>query len=428
MTETATPTTLTAEEAEAFRQRCRAFLSQHATRGARRDLAAAREFQAALTEAGLAGLAFGTEFGGAGLTLEHERIWREVSQDFPQMTSELVISHGMCLPVLNEFGTDEQKRTYMPDNIAARTVWCQMFSEPGAGSDVASLQTKAERDGDEWIINGQKVWTTLAHESDFGVLIARTDPRTAQTRRHLDVHRPPQGHPGCRDPADSPDRRRQALQRGVLHRPARTGRQPARRLQQRLAPGDRHAHVRAGRDRFDGRRLRSASPTSTCWSPPPRGPAGIGDPVVRDQIMQVYAMETTKSLVAMRTRAEMKAGKAPGPGGSLGKLAGSMIQWRFREIAMEIAGAGSQAWEPSEGGAGELQTAVVGSFSASIAGGTDEIQRNIIGDRVLGLPRDIAVDTGVALQRPQGRHRPPLTQGQPSSPRTRRTPPDTQAI
>ncbi|MEL0195220.1 MAG: acyl-CoA dehydrogenase family protein, partial [Acidimicrobiaceae bacterium] len=78
--------------------------------------------------------------------------------------------------MLNEFGTDEQKRKFMPDNISAKTVWCQMFSEPGAGSDVASLQTKAERDGDEWILNGQKVWTTLAHVSDYGVIIARTDP------------------------------------------------------------------------------------------------------------------------------------------------------------------------------------------------------------------------------------------------------------
>ncbi|MCB0968179.1 MAG: acyl-CoA dehydrogenase family protein, partial [Ilumatobacter sp.] len=176
MTDTATPTALTAEEAAEFRDRCRAFLEANATKGARRDLSAAKEFQGKLAEAGLAGLSFDKEFGGAGLTLEHERIWRQVSQEFPQMTGELVISHGMCLPVLNEFGTEEQKRTYMPDNIAARTVWCQMFSEPGAGSDVASLQTKAERDGDEWIINGQKVWTTLAHESDYGVLIARTDP------------------------------------------------------------------------------------------------------------------------------------------------------------------------------------------------------------------------------------------------------------
>ena len=109
-------------------------------------------------------------------------------------------------------------------------------------------------------------------------------------------------------------------------------------------------------------------------------------------------METTKSLVAMRTRAEMKAGKAPGPGGSLGKLAGSVIHGAFREIAMEIAGAGSQAWDPDDDHGGRPAEPVVGSFSSSIAGGTDEIQRNIIGDRVLGLPRDISVDTNVPFK------------------------------
>jgi len=122
------------------------------------------------------------------------------------------------------------------------------------------------------------------------------------------------------------------------------------------------------------------------------------DPVVRQQLMEIYCMETTKSMVAMRVRAELKAGKSPGPGGSLGKLAGSVIAWRFREIALEIAGAGSQAWDPSDQHGGELSLTVVGSFSASIAGGTDEIQRNIIGDRVLGLPRDISVDTNVPFK------------------------------
>ena len=124
----------------------------------------------------------------------------------------------------------------------------------------------------------------------------------------------------------------------------------------------------------------------------------IDDPVVRDQLMEIYCMETTKSLVAMRTRAEMKAGKAPGPGGSLGKLYGSVIMWRFREIAMEIAGANSMAWSDGDAAGAALSTQVVGSFSSSIAGGTDEIQRNIIGDRVLGLPRDISVDRGVPFK------------------------------
>jgi len=396
MTDTTTATTLSPAEADEFRARCRAFLEANARPGARRNLTAARTFQGKLAEAGLAGLAYATEYGGAGLTSEHERIWRAVAQEFPAMTGELVISHGMCLPVLNEFGTEEQKRTYMPDNIAARTIWCQMFSEPGAGSDVASLQTKADRDGDEWILNGQKVWTTLAHESDYGIVIARTDP---EQPKHAGISmfivdlkspgveiRPIHQIDGGRHfnevfftdvriPVDNlvgeyNNGWRQATAMLMYERVA-IGSMGAGSISQPMYELLRNAAVSSGR---------------------------IDDPVVRDQLMEIYAMETTKSLVAMRTRAEMKAGKAPGPGGSLGKLYGSVISWRFREIAMEIAGPGSQAWAPDDEHAALLQQTVLGSFSASIAGGTDEIQRNIIGDRVLGLPRDISVDTKVPFK------------------------------
>jgi alkylation response protein AidB-like acyl-CoA dehydrogenase len=398
MTDTATTNgALSAEEAEAFRQRCREFLSRHAESGARRNLDAARRFQQALTDAGLAGLTYPTEYGGAGLTLEHERIWRQVSQEFPQMTGELVISHGMCLPVLNEFGTDEQKRTYMPDNIAARTVWCQMFSEPGAGSDVASLQTRAERDGDEWIINGQKVWTTLAHESDYGVLIARTDP---EQPKHAGISMfivPLQDTPGVEiRPIHQIDGGRHFNE--VFFTDLRV---PAENLLGEYNNGWRQATAMLMYERVAIGSMGAGSISQPSYEILLRAARANGvdqDPVVRQRLMEIYCMETTKSMVAMRVRAELKAGKSPGPGGSLGKLAGSVIQWRFREIAMEIAGAGSQAWDPADDKAGELQNLVVGSFSASIAGGTDEIQRNIIGDRVLGLPRDISVDTTVAFK------------------------------
>lgn len=396
MTDSTTATQLSPAQADEFRARSRAFLEANAQPGARRNLTAAREFQGKLAEARLAGLAYAEEYGGAGLTSEHERIWRAVAQEFPAMTGELVISHGMCLPVLDEFGTEEQKRTYMPDNIAARTVWCQMFSEPGAGSDVASLQTRAERDGDEWILNGQKVWTTLAHESDYGIIIARTDP---EQPKHAGISmfivdlkspgveiRPIHQIDGGRHfnevfftdvriPADNlvgeyNNGWRQATAMLMYERVA-IGSMGAGSISQPMYEMLRNAATAAGR---------------------------IDDPVVRDQLMEIYAMETTKSLVAMRTRAEMKAGKAPGPGGSLGKLYGSVISWRFREIAMEIAGPGSQAWAPDDEHTALLQQTVLGSFSASIAGGTDEIQRNIIGDRVLGLPRDISVDTKVPFK------------------------------
>jgi alkylation response protein AidB-like acyl-CoA dehydrogenase len=368
-------------------------LAEHAKPVARRDIETTKEFQGKLAQAGLAALTFATEFGGAGLTPEHERIWRAVAQEFPMMNADLVISHGMCLPVLNEFGTEEQKRRFMPDNIAARTVWCQMFSEPGAGSDVASLQTKAERDGDEWILNGQKVWTTLAHVSDYGILIARTDPEQPK-HAGISMFVLPMDAPGVEiRPIHQIDGGRHFNE--VFFTDVRI---PADHLLGEYNNGWRQATAMLMYERVAIGSAGSGSinqPMYNVLHSAAERAGRVDDPVVRDQLMEIYSMETTKSLVAMRTRAEMKAGKAPGPGGSLGKLYGSVIAWRFREIAMEIAGPASQAWDPDDEKAASLQQQVVGSFSSSIAGGTDEIQRNIIGDRVLGLPRDISVDRGV---------------------------------
>ena len=275
-------------------------------------------------------------------------------------------------------------------------VWCQMFSEPGAGSDVASLQTRAERDGDEWVLNGQKVWTTLAHESDYGVLIARTDP---EQPKHAGISmfivemrapgveiRPIHQIDGGRHfnevfftdvriPAD--------WLIGEINNGWRQA--TAMLMYERVAIGSMGAGA-ISQPRYD--RLVAVA----------RANGAIANPVVRDRLMRLYAMETTKSLVAMRVRAELQSGRPPGAGGSLGKLAGSAIAWEFRATAMEIAGIASQAWAPDDAAGAELSFEVITSFSAGIAGGTDEIQRNIIGDRVLGLPRDIAVDTGVAFK------------------------------
>ncbi|MEL0075064.1 MAG: acyl-CoA dehydrogenase family protein [Ilumatobacter sp.] len=387
---------LTTADAEAFRERCREFLREHAKPGARRDLAAARAFQAALAEAGLAGLTYDTAYGGAGLTLEHERIYRQVAQEFPAMTGELVISHGMCLPVLNEFGTDEQKSRFMPDNIAARTVWCQMFSEPGAGSDVASLQTRADRDGDEWVLNGQKVWTTLAHHSDYGVIVARTDPDQPK-HAGISMFIVDLKAPGVEirpiHQIDGGSHFNEVFFTDV--------RIPADNLLGEMNNGWRQATAMLMYERVAIGSMGSGAISQPMYDlllGAAKATGRVDDPVVRDELMKVYAMETTKSLVAMRTRAELKAGKAPGPGGSLGKLYSSIISWRFREIAMEIAGAGSQAWEPGDALGQMMQSVVLNSFQAGIAGGTDEIQRNIIGDRVLGLPRDISVDTNVPFR------------------------------
>ena len=396
--------TLSPADADAFRQRCRGFLQEHATgisTAARADdrgaamMAAAKKFQQTLAAAGLAGLVYDKEYGGAGLTRAHDRIWREECANFPDMTSELTISHGMCLPVLNQFGTEEQKRRFLPDNIAARTVWCQMFSEPGAGSDVASLQTKAERDGDEWVINGQKVWTTLAHHSDYGVIIARTNP-DAPKHAGISMFILDMKMPGVEirpiHQIDGGQHFNEIFLTDV--------RIPADWLLGELNNGWNQATAMLMYERVaigTGSTSGITHPNADRLIEEAKKTGAIADPNVRQHLMRMYSEETAKSLVSMRTRAELKAGRAPGPGGSLGKLHGAVIARMMRSILGEVFGTHLVAHERGDR-VENWSRSLLTSFSANIAGGTDEIQKNIIGDRVLGLPREPMVDKDVPFR------------------------------
>lgn len=389
-------------EAE-FRARCRAFLDRHATGlglGGRPDprgelrLRAAQRFQKALAEAGLAGLTYPVEYGGAGLTKAHERVWRDEYAEYPNMTYELTISHGMCLPMLAEYGTAEQKAAWMARNISGEEVWCQMFSEPAAGSDVAGLRTRAVRDGDEWVIDGEKVWTTLAHLCAFGIVIARTNIE-APKHAGISMFAVPMDAPGIEirpiHQIDGGTAFNQIFFTGVRVPAANVlgevdkgwAMATAMLMYERVAIG---AGPVGGIDTERSDRL-----IEEC-----RRRGAIGDPRLRQRLMQLRILETCRSLVSMRTRAELKAGRTPGPGGSVGKLAWSELLAVYRDLSMEVAGAAGAAWEGESGAAWSRNA--LSTLQSSIAGGTSEIQRNIIGDRVLGLPRDISADRGVPFK------------------------------
>lgn len=391
-----------ADEAE-FRARCRAFLDRRATGsdlGGRDDprgelrLRAAQRFQKDLAEAGLAGLTYPVEYGGAGLTKAHERVWRDECARYPNMTYELTISHGMCLPMLAEYGTEGQKAAWMARNISGEEVWCQMFSEPAAGSDVASLRTRAVRDGDQWVIDGEKVWTTLAHLCAFGIVIARTDVE-APKHAGISMFAVPMDAPGIEirpiRQIDGGTAFNQIFFTGVRIPAANLlgevnkgwAMATAMLMYERVAIG---AGPAGGIDTERSDRL-----IEEC-----RRRGVIGDPRLRQRLMALRILETCRSLVSMRTRAELKAGRTPGPGGSVGKLAWSELLAVYRDLSMEVVGAAGAAWE-HESGAVWARNAL-STLQSSIAGGTSEIQRNIIGDRVLGLPRDISADKGIPFK------------------------------
>ena len=412
------PVVDTAEQAE-FRSRVRAFLEAHAQRRRSRDdgsddegglfdevehdaeqrrIAEAQAFQAALFDAGLAGITWPKEYGGAGLGNRELEIFNEEAAAFELPTGVFLIGHGMCGPTLLALGTEEQKQRYVPPMLRGDEIWCQLFSEPGAGSDVASLQTRAVRDGDEWVVSGQKVWTSGAHYSRYGMVIARTDPDVPKHRGItmfvVDMRAP-----------------------GVEVRPLRqiTGganfnevfftdvRIPAENVVGDVDEGWRAAITMLMNERMVG--VASQGGGGVMGG----GDLGAvirlarergvnGDPVVRQRIADLWIRREIMRYTGMRLRAAVKAGRPPGPEGSIAKLFGARLGADRASVALAIAGAGGAAWEAGRRGANRWAMGVVAAPAGRIAGGSDEVQRNIIGERVLGLPKEPQVDREVAFR------------------------------
>jgi alkylation response protein AidB-like acyl-CoA dehydrogenase len=377
-----------------FRNRARAWLEQNAPRRGggeepgRAGIATQKAFQAKLYDAGFAGITWPKEYGGQGLTNAEQIAFGQAARDFALPVGAFVIGLGMPGPTILELGSDEQKRRYLPKLLRGEEIWCQLFSEPSGGSDVAALITTAVRDGDEWVLNGQKVWTSGAQYSDYGAVIARTDPTVPKhngiTMFILDMHAP-----------------------GVTVRPLKvaTGAAPFNEVffdQVRL-PADAvigevndgwHAAVVMLRNERVAIGTMAAPRTSPLSYYSLSGLAArLGtdaDDGVRRKLAELYARERSVRLFGQLLREEAMAGRDPGPRGSVAKLAGAELGVFASQVAAEVLGPAAAASDRDEVRA--VLNAVISAPGGSIAGGTNEIQRNIIGERVLGLAKDPGVD------------------------------------
>ena len=379
-----------------FAARVEGFLSDHCSSigdpgddgGETQGLARTRAFQGALVDAGLAGLTYPTHLGGAGLTPLHQEVFTRVSAGWRLPNGPLAISHGMCLPMLGQFGTEEQKARYLPDNISGRAIWCQMFSEPGAGSDVAGLSMRAVRDGDEWILDGQKVWTSGAHYCDFGIVVARTDP-TLPKHQGLSMFIVDMRAPGIEvRPLVQISGARNFNE--VFFSDARI---PTANLLGEVNQGWNLAvsmlmfervSIGAGGGALNARRCPELAALA-------RALGRASDPVIRQGLADLHIREEIKEYIGQRIRSSVATGRVPGPEGSIAKLNGAVLARRTRDLAMSIIGTAGQAWDdgdPSSDVAARWSSFCISAAGVSIAGGTDEVQRNIIGERVLGLPRE----------------------------------------
>ena len=354
-----------------------------------------RQFLEAQFDAGLAWVHFPLGNGGLGVSpgLQREVISALSSQGAPIGGMKNPIGYGMCAPAVEVHGTDEQKMM-LRSLFSNEHIWCQMFSEPGAGSDVASLAMRAERDGDEWVLNGQKVWTTLAHISAYGLVIARTDPELPKHRGItafiVDMHAP-----------------------GVEVRPLRqmTGEAEFNEVyltDVRIPDSMRLDDV--GRGWAVSITTLMNERVSIGGGTPPRGSGpigqllqtwqthGTGDAVQRDLVTKLWIDAEVNRLTNIRASQLRKAG-TPGPEGSVAKLAMAENNKAIYSLALDIMGAQGMLYESYEFGrprhalfSDDMYKNFLRARANSIEGGTSEVLKNIIGERVLGLSGDVRVD------------------------------------
>jgi alkylation response protein AidB-like acyl-CoA dehydrogenase len=352
-------------------------------------------FLEAQYDLGLAWVRFPEGYGGIGVSPKLQRtvISRVNRAGGPVGGTLNPIGYGMCAPAVMEHGTDEQKRM-LRALFSNEDIWCQLFSEPGAGSDVASLACKAERDGDEWVLNGQKVWTTLAHISNYGLIIARTDPEQAKHRGMtafiIDMHAP-----------------------GVEVRPLRqiTGEAEFNEVYfTDVRVPDTMRVDEVGRGWAVSITTLMNERVSIGGGTPPRNSGPIGQlldlwqrtpdttAVQRDEFMRLWSQAEINRLTNIRASQNAKLG-TPGPEGSIAKLAMADLNKLIYSFAIDLLGASGMLFDSYA--MHQPKTALFGDDIAknflraranSIEGGTTEVMKNIVGERVLGLPGDIRVD------------------------------------
>jgi len=386
----------TPEEA-AFRAEARAWLEANAgPRTGEVDMlrlmdspdfvAAAKAWQRKLYDGGWAGITWPKEYGGRGATSIQNTIFTQEQVKREVATGPFMVGIGMAGPTIIGHGTDAQKERYLDTMLRGEEIWCQLFSEPEAGSDLANLATRAVRDGDEWVVNGQKVWTSQAHHAEWGMLLTRTDPDAPKHRGItyflLDMKAP-----------------------GVEIRPLVqiTGaahfnevfltdvRIPAENVLGEVNGGwavtmttlqnERAAIGGAGRAGTHFEEIAALA----------RSVGKADDPIVRQDLARCFTRFQLLRYLGLRTQTALSKGAIPGPESSIMKL-----------ILSEHARDNGELFELLQGNAGMLEstwtTHFLNQWSMRIGGGTDQIQRNAIGERVLGLPAEPRTDKNVPFR------------------------------
>jgi len=386
---------------QAFRERVRAWLeanvppgwtslgSTEVPRAAAYELI--RRWQGKLFEGGFIGVTWPREYGGQGLTFVEEMILHEemALRKAPPILN--ILGVGMAGPTIIAYGTEEQKKRYPAKILSCEEIWCQGYSEPNSGSDLASLQTRAVKDGDHYVINGQKVWTSLAHVADWMMLLARTDPSAPRhkglTYFLLDMHAPGVTVKPLKQITGDAEFNEVFFDNVRVHERQVLGEVDngwavglTTLMYERLALGfGLQVRLRIALESLIemGRRVEKT------------GRAVTRDPLLRQKLAQLWIDTEALRYTGARAITKLLRGELPGPEASAGKMGWVETHQRLQELAMEIEGPYSQLTRGSDRAidGGVWQYGFLRSRANSIEGGTTEIQKSIIGERVLGLPK-----------------------------------------
>ena len=356
----------------------RAFLAQYQTWNRER------------TAAGFGGITVAPEYGGLGLTKAHELAYAEVESqyDVPRDHEVVTVTSKLIAPTIVKFGTDEQRHRWVARFSHCDEFCCQLFSEPGAGSDLAGLSTKAVRDGDEWVIDGQKVWTSTANLSPWGFAICRTDP---DVPKHA-------GLTAFIVPLDAPGLEvrpiRQMTGGASFNEVFLTGVRVGDDMRiGEVGDGWKVALTILGFERESSGHGRRGGEFSDLLVLA-RHAGRSDDPVIRQLLARVYCAEKSRDWGIARASAMTNRTGITGPEGSISKLMWTETLRLISEVAGQLLGASMTA-DTGEWGTYGWNEHLLGSPGYRIAGGSDEIQRNIIGERVLGLPGEPRVDRDI---------------------------------
>ena len=390
----------------AFRSDVKVWLEANATRrtdklhmGMEGDTAfkEAQDWYKKKADDGFACLTWAKEYGGAGLTSLHEVVWTQEVEHYKTRDAHFVIGIGNCGPAIMHFASEEAKRKLLPRMASAEDVWCQLFSEPSAGSDVAGLRTRAEPDGDHWVLNGQKIWTSGAQYSDYGVVLTRTDPTISKYRGltlfMIDMR-----------------------QSGVEVRPIKQmdggGHFNEVFFNNAIVPDTyRLGEVGGGWTgaltvlMSERLAISGVQPTGfpqfldLVKSLELNGQPIADDPLVRDRLATWYSQYAGLQAVNKRMLTAVAKGGIAGAEASLGKLVGAVMNQEIANFACQIFGPAGivQDTELSPERA-HFQQQVLFSPGVRLAGGTDEVMRNILAEQVLGLPQEPRADKGIPFQ------------------------------